>query len=204
MAAAASSASAGRIDEGEGIGRTIATTDHKRRIVDLLDSNQIAYRLLHHEATPTSEDSARARGEDLSTGGKAIVLKLRERETAAADGSNGADTGFALFVLSASRKLHTKSIKKELGSKKIRFATGDELAELTGGLVPGSVPPFGRPIVPALDLFVDTSIGSSADGGDGGRKIAFNCGSLTSSIVMDAADYLRVAEPARIFSFSKE
>jgi len=28
---------------------------------------------------------------------------------------------------------------------------------MTSGLVPGSVPPFGRPIVD-LDLFVDTSI----------------------------------------------
>lgn len=116
------------------------------------------------------------------------MLKLRE----ASDG----DAGFALFVLSASRRLHTKSIRRELGTRGVRFATADELAELTGGLVPGSVPPFGRPILPDL---VDTSIGTS----DGG-KIAFNCGSLTSSIVMDAADYLRVAEPAGIFSFSKE
>ena len=193
------SSRAGLVDAEEEASQ--AKTDHQRKIVELLDSNGISYRLLHHEATPTSEDSARARGEDLSTGGKAIVLKIREA-TADADevaGDGNGDTGFALFVLSASRKLHTKSIKKELGTKRIRFATADELAELTGGLVPGSVPPFGRPIVPTLDLFVDTSIGSSD-----GAKIAFNCGSLTSSIVMDAADYLRVAEPAGIFSFSKE
>ncbi|EJK52061.1 hypothetical protein THAOC_28709, partial [Thalassiosira oceanica] len=105
----------------------------------------------------TSEDSARVRGEDLSTGGKAIVLKLRE----ASDG----DAGFALFVLSASRKLHAKSIRRELGTRGVRFATADELAELTGGLVPGSVPPFGRPILPDLAVrgHLDRDLGRGED-----------------------------------------
>ena len=69
------------------------------------------------------------------------------------------------------------------------------MAELTSGLVPGSVPPFGRPIVD-LDLFVDTSIAEN-------EMIAFNCGSLTDSIVMSRADYIGVAVPTKVFSFSK-
>ena len=163
-------------------------TDHKQRIFDLLDSNKIKYKALQHEVTPTSEDSARVRGEDLSTGGKALVLKFREPQ-------EDNDPGFAIFILSASRKLHTKSIKKEFKSKNVRFATADELSELTNGLVPGSVPPFGRPIID-LDLFVDTSITEN-------DRIAFNCGSLTDSIVMSRADFLEVAAPTKVFSFSK-
>jgi Ala-tRNA(Pro) deacylase len=78
--------------------------------------------------------------------------------------------------------------------KKIRFATKDELFDLTG-LVPGSVPPFGRPILP-LELFADDLVGQQYD------KIAFNAGSLTNSIIMATTDWKRVAQP-RQFSFAK-
>mmetsp|Transcript_32669 Transcript_32669/g.55612 ORF Transcript_32669/g.55612 Transcript_32669/m.55612 type:complete len:196 (+) Transcript_32669:133-720(+) len=171
--------------------RNKMSTHHKQRIFDLLKNNAIKYKAMHHEETPTSEDSARARGEDLSTGGKALVLKFRE--VAQVEGDSAAE--FAIFVLSASRKLHTKAIKKELKIKNVRFATGEELSNLTDGLVPGSVPPFGRPIID-LDLFVDTSIEQN-------EKIAFNCGSLTDSIVMSVADYMKAAAPTKVFSFSK-
>eukprot|EP00584_Thalassiosira_punctigera_P006816 CAMPEP_0172541058 /NCGR_PEP_ID=MMETSP1067-20121228/11943_1 /TAXON_ID=265564 ORGANISM="Thalassiosira punctigera, Strain Tpunct2005C2" /NCGR_SAMPLE_ID=MMETSP1067 /ASSEMBLY_ACC=CAM_ASM_000444 /LENGTH=168 /DNA_ID=CAMNT_0013327029 /DNA_START=45 /DNA_END=551 /DNA_ORIENTATION=+ len=168
----------------------MATTHHKQRIFDLLNDNGIEYKYLQHEETPTSEDSARARGEDLSTGGKALVLKFRE-----AGAKDDAKSGFAVFVLSASRKLHAKSIKKEFKTKNVRFATREELSELTDGLVPGSVPPFGRPVVD-LDLFVDVSVAEN-------EKVAFNCGSLTDSVVMSAREYLQVASPKKVFAFSK-
>ncbi|KAL7546002.1 hypothetical protein ACHAWF_009345 [Thalassiosira exigua] len=160
-------------------------TSHKQRIHDLLNDRGIMFKAIHHEETRTSEDSARVRGEDLSTGGKALVLKLREKQA----GGSDQDHGFAVFVLSASRKLHTKSIKKEFGTKNVRFAMAEEL-------VPGSVPPFGRPVI-GMDLFVDTSIVDN-------EKIAFNCGSLVDSVVMSSADYLEVAAPTKVFSFSKE
>jgi Ala-tRNA(Pro) deacylase len=163
------------------------TPIHKQLILELLNNNCIDYKVLQHAETPTSEDSARVRGEDLSTGGKALVLKFREPQES--------DAGFAIFVMSASRQLHTKSIKNEFKSKNVRFATKEELAELTDGLVPGSVPPFGRPIVD-LDLFIDTSITEN-------ETIAFNCGSLTDSIIMSRADYMEVADPTKVFSFSK-
>ena len=166
---------------------TSIATNHKQLIIDLLDKNHIEYRALQHDETPTSEDSARARGEDLSIGGKALVIKYKE--------SQEEDSGFGIFILSASRKLNNKSIKKELNGKNIRFATKEELATLTDGCVPGSVPPFGRPII-NLDLFVDTSILEN-------EKIAFNCGSLTHSIVMCRADYMKVSNPTKVFSFSK-
>ena len=163
------------------------STSHLQRIHDLLASNNVQFKSMHHEVTPTSEDSARVRGEDLSSGGKALVLKHNSE-----DDSNNA---YALFVLSASRKLNTKSIKKEFKSKNVRFATAEELARLTGGLVPGAVPPFGKPIID-LNLFVDTSIEENT-------VIAFNCGSLTDSVIMSVEDYLNIAVPTKIFSFSK-
>lgn len=150
-----------------------------KQIRELLTTEGITFREVSHEPTYTSEESARARGEELKTGGKALLLR--------------GDDEFALFVLPADRKVNSGVIRRELGWRKLRFATREELLELTG-LVPGSVPPFGRPVLP-FSLFVDTGIVDNA-------RIAFNAGSLTDSIILTAADYLRVAAPTRVFGLS--
>jgi prolyl-tRNA editing enzyme YbaK/EbsC (Cys-tRNA(Pro) deacylase) len=90
--------------------------------------------------------------------------------------------------------LDTKRVKQELKVRSVRFATKEELFELTG-LVPGSVPPFGPPVLP-FELYGDTTIGTVED------KAAFNAGSLTRSIVMKASDWKAVAKPTQ-FSFAK-
>lgn len=145
-------------------------------IRQLLVAGGAAFRELEHEPTPTSEDSARVRGEPLSVGAKALLLKV--------------DDAFGLFVLPADRKLDSAAIKTALGVKKSRFATPEELLALTG-LVPGCVPPFGRPILP-FDLYADTFVGASHG------RVAFNAGSLTHSIIMATADWERLASPRRL------
>jgi Ala-tRNA(Pro) deacylase len=62
------------------------------------------------------------------------------------------------------------------------------------GLPRGAVPPLGRPI-PPFDLFVDDSILEN-------EKIAFNAGSLTTSIIMSVEDCVRIAHPT-VFGFSR-
>ena len=157
------------------------TTDVLDRIRDLLKKGGVDFREVHHEPTYTSEESARARGEDLAIGAKAILAKT--------------DASFRLFVVSANAKLDSTAIKRELRLKKVRFATPEELLELTG-LVPGSVPPFGEPILP-FPLYCDSELGKTS------YLVAFNAGSLTVSIVMAAADWDRVARPQR-FSFRQK
>ena len=149
------------------------------KIQSFLRSHGVRFRECHHEPTRTSEESAAARGEDLQTGAKALLLKI--------------DEAFQLFVMPANRKLNSKAIKRELGCKRIRFATPDELLEMTG-LVPGSVPPFGPPILP-FELYVDVAL-------EANERVAFNAGSLTDSIIMEAEDYLKLCEGKR-FAFSK-
>ncbi|MCP5110225.1 MAG: hypothetical protein GY953_05260 [bacterium] len=150
-----------------------------QRLRDLLNQAGIEYRELHHEPTPTSEEAARVRGVDLSMGAKALLLKVGE--------------GFRLFVLSASRKIDSHAIRAHFQVRKTRFATTEELKELTG-LVPGAVPPFGRPVLP-FDLSVDTSVLAN-------EMIAFNAGSLTDSIFLTVEDYLRVTR-LNVFRFSR-
>jgi prolyl-tRNA editing enzyme YbaK/EbsC (Cys-tRNA(Pro) deacylase) len=146
-----------------------------------LTAENVAFREVHHEPTLTSADSARARGEELRVGGKALLMRVGE--------------DFALFVLPADRKADSGTIRRELAVGKLRFATREELLELTG-LVPGSVPPFGRPILP-FPLYVDSAI-------EANDRIAFNAGSLTDSMIVPMPDYLRLAQPTKIFRFSEE
>ncbi|MCP4047784.1 MAG: hypothetical protein GY732_17560, partial [Gammaproteobacteria bacterium] len=96
---------------------------------------------------------------------------------------------FRLFVLPADRKLDSTAIRRQLGVKKTRFATTEELHQLTG-LVPGAVPPFGEPILP-FDIYADESVGTKTD------RVAFNAGSLSHSIIMSASDWLAAARPIR-------
>lgn len=149
------------------------------RLRDWLSAQSVAFREVHHEPTYTSEDSARARGEELHVGGKALVMRVDDEP--------------ALFVLPADRKADSGAIRRELKAGKLRFATREELAELTG-LVPGSVPPFGAPILP-FKLYLDAAIPEN-------DRIAFNAGSLTDSMILSMRDYLRVACPERVFAFS--
>jgi Ala-tRNA(Pro) deacylase len=150
------------------------------RIITMLNEAGAGYRAIEHEETRTSEESARARGEELRVGGKALLVK--------------ADSGFHLAVLSADRKLDSRALQRCLSSRKLRFATAEELAEMTS-LTPGSVPPFGRPILP-FALIVDRSVLRN-------ERIAFNAGSLRKSIIMITADYVSLSGGS-LADFSKE
>jgi len=141
----------------------------------------VGFREVEHEPTRTSEESAAARGESMSVGAKALLLKT--------------DDIFRLFVLPADRKLASRAIRHHLGVKRTRFATREELHEMTG-LVPGCVPPFGEPVLP-FELYADVAVGEAFN------RVAFNAGSLSHSIIMSATDWEQLAKPER-FSFSRE
>ena len=139
----------------------------------------VPFREMHHEATLTSADSSRVRGDPLAQGAKALVLKCGDK--------------FGLFVLSAATSVDAGAIKRELKVKKVRFATPEELLELTG-LLPGSVPPFGRPVLD-LNLYVDRVLTHQP-------VVSFNAGSLTDSMTMATSDYLVTSE-GYVFGFSR-
>lgn len=151
------------------------------RLIAWLAAEGVAARAIEHPPTRTSEASAAARGEPLAVGGKALLLRC------------GSDDAFELFVFSAARRLDSSAVRRALGTKHLRFATADELLARTG-LVPGSVPPFGPPVLP-FPLNLDPSVLEQ-------ERIAFNAGMLTRSLVLAIDAYRRLAQPARIFSFT--
>ena len=150
------------------------------KIIEMLTAQTASFRQVEHAPTRTSEESAAARGEPLEVGAKALLLKT--------------DDVFRLFVLCADMQLDSAAVRRQLNVKKTRFATAEELLELTG-LVPGSVPPFGEPILP-FELYADVAVGKRLD------RVAFNAGSLTHPLILSAADWERIAKPRR-FGFAK-
>ncbi|ELA41552.1 uncharacterized protein VICG_01416 [Vittaforma corneae ATCC 50505] len=148
-------------------------------IKNMLSDNKTIYKIDYHEPAGASKDVAKLRNERLEDGGKAMILKINDE--------------FKLFVLSAAKIISFKKIKARFSSKKVRFANNEELKALTG-LVPGCIPPFGRPILP-LDIFLDNSILEN-------NTICFNAGSLTASIEMSVEDYLKLINGER-FDFSE-
>ncbi len=157
-----------------------APTAVHERLIAWLAAEGVAARHVAHAPTRTSEESAAARNEPLAVGGKALLLRVDDDE-------------LQLFVFSAARRLDSAAIRRTFGIRQLRFATPEELREHTG-LVPGSVPPFGPPVLPFL-LNVDPSALAN-------DRIAFNAGMLTRSVVLPIADYQRLACPARIFWFT--
>ena len=140
------------------------------KIKKLLDENKVEYKTKHHEPTRTSEESAKARGDNIKQGAKAIIIN--------------ADDEFVLAVLSAERKIDSKKLRKILEAKKTSFADSDFLKSLN--LEQGNVPPFGSVI--GLKTYADKSLLEN-------KEISFNAGSLTDSISMRLEDYLAVEKP---------
>ena len=138
------------------------------KIVELLDSHSISYKVIEHEATPTSAESAKARGESIKIGAKSLLLKGKK--------------DFVIAVISANRKLDTKLFRKIIGSKSLRFASPKELFELTS-LPKGALPPFGS--VVGLATFVDSALFEE-------EWMAFNAGDLCKSIKMKTVDYQKI------------
>lgn len=98
------------------------------RVQNLMKQHSIAFQVSHHEPVFTSEEAARVRGTPPASGAKALICK-------------GENT-FVMFVLPADRKLDSPAVRRAKGWRKLRFATRDEVMELTN-LAPGSIPPFG-------------------------------------------------------------
>ena len=141
------------------------------QLIDKLDQAGIPYVLTQHRPVYTSAEAAEVRGSSLHSGAKALVVK--------------GDDGFVMAVIPADLALSSHALRKVIRSRRLRFATKDELLELTG-LTPGSVPPFGSLF--HLQTVCDERLAEN-------EKINFNAGSHSRSIKMSYQDYLSHESP---------
>jgi Ala-tRNA(Pro) deacylase len=141
------------------------------RVEGLLKQHGIVFQVLRHEPVYTSEEAAKVRGTPLASGAKALIVK--------------GETGFVMFVVPADRKLDNHAVRRAKGWKKMRFATREEVLELTG-LAPGSIPPFGSLF--GLPTLCDRRLGEN-------EVINFNAGDHGISVSMQYADYVQIEVP---------
>ncbi len=151
----------------------------------LLRARGVDARWLEHAPIDSAAHAAVLRGLPLSAGGKALLVK--------------AGSVMRLVAFSAARRLDSRALRKALGVSKLRLATVAELLDLTG-LVPGSVPPLGRPVLP-LDLLLDASLARQP-------VVAFTPGRRDRSVILSGDDFLRMAGPVgggpRIAAFTRQ
>jgi Ala-tRNA(Pro) deacylase len=144
------------------------------RLHERLQQAGVPFTVLRHAPVFTSEEAAAVRGVPLSSGAKALVVKAGET--------------FALLVLPADRKLDSRKARAALGVKSVRFATREEVEQITG-LQPGSIPPFGSLF--GLPTSCDPALGDNA-------SINFNAGDHAVSIQMSYADFAAFEKPALV------
>lgn len=139
-------------------------------IIARLDENDVTYHAQHHVPTVTSEEAARVRGVSMHAGAKALVLRGKKSDR------------HWLFVLPADLRFDAAKAKAIVGEA-VTFAQDPETVT---GCVRGSVPPLGSII--GLKTYCDRRLAENED-------IHFNAGSLTDSVTMKYADYVRIEKP---------
>lgn len=152
-----------------------------KKLKTYLEENLISFKEIEHAPAKTCKESAQFRGTKIEVGGKTALFKSRH--------------GFHLFVISAALEIDSKKVRKIVGSSWLRFAKPDEFKKLTG-VIPGSLPPFGKPIFD-FDIYLDESINDNSE-------IAFNAGVPTKSFILNTKDYLKLIDPKEFYKFSKK
>ncbi len=152
----------------------------RNEIIHQLRKGDLEFKHVVHDATPTSEDSARVRGTTLEAGVKSIIVKGKHTKKN------------YQFNIPSHLKLDMKTITEKVGEK-CEFEDPEIIKERYG-LIIGGVPPFG-PLL-NLETFFDEKIKET-------EQIAFNCGLPTESILMKSKDLISIVQPV-MGNFSKE
>ena len=129
----------------------------------------VAFEIMEHAPVRTSEEAARVRGTPLEAGAKALVVRAEER--------------FVHCVLPADLRADNAALRALVGTRKLRFATREELHRLTG-CEPGAVPPFGNLF--GLPVLLDEALCAN-------ERVVFSAGSHGRSITMRCADLVRLS-----------
>jgi|SRR3989344_1603565 len=157
------------------------------QIKKFIEDAGIWHEVFEHEPVTTSEDASKVRtGYVLSQGVKALVVKAKLNNI----------KQFIMVCVPGDKKFSAEKLKKNFSITDTRFASEDEVAEITGGIKRGGVPPFGNLF--GLPIFADVGIFNNdptSQGFDGARKIIFNAGDRSFSVAMLSADWQKLVNP---------
>lgn len=149
-----------------------------RTIEELLKERGCWYERFLHEPVRTSEEAAKLRPEySIQQGTKSLIVKGKRPNE---------EKRFIMVVVPGDKQFDKHKLRAETGYSDVRFATPDEVATLTQGILPGGVPPFGNLF--QLPVFADAKVFVN-------KKIIFNAGDRRVSIAMYANDYNNIVRP---------
>ncbi len=149
-----------------------------KQITELLTRTGCWFETFEHESVRTSEEAARVRtGYTIDQGAKALIVRVKHPE-------HGKQ--FVMFVLPGSARFDSAKVKTLFGFSDLRFATEAEVAEITGGVLPGGVPPLGTLF--GIPVYADTTLLRN-------ERIIFNAGDRQFSVAMRGVDYTRLVQP---------
>ena len=144
------------------MGPTMSYNPVVEKIKSLLTEHGMWFETFEHEPVRTSEEAAKVRtGYVISQGSKALIARVKDMNVPTS-GSGGSGTSnesrkrFVMFVVPGDKRFDSEKIKKNFGLSDIRFASEAEVSEITGGVVPGGVPPFGNLF--GLEVFADQRV----------------------------------------------
>jgi len=153
-------------------------TPHQQ-LLALLTHENARFRLVDHEPVGKCEAVSEIRGTALGQGAKALVCKVK---------GNGVKR-HVLAILAADQQADLARLAGHFGGLKASLASPAEVDALTG-CVFGAIPPFS--FHPDLTLVADPLLFERFD------EIAFNAGLLEKSVILNTADYLRIARPEQV------
>jgi prolyl-tRNA editing enzyme YbaK/EbsC (Cys-tRNA(Pro) deacylase) len=161
------------------------------RIFKFLKNKNIHFTHYTHSECRTSQESYEARkmaGAGETIGAKALLLKMDFPKN---------EVNWTIAVIPGCNQLNSKLLGALFPYiKKMRFAHTDEIGTVLDGLVPGTIPPFGKEIFLNIDnLIIDKALFKYP-------VIGFNAGSLTTSIVMTSEIYRNLVKTAIIADIS--
>lgn len=148
------------------------------RIISILKENNAWFETFEHEPVRTSEEAAKIRtGYSLEQGAKALIIRVK---------ISNQEKRFVMVVIPGDKRFDNQKLKTFLKAKDLRFATEDEVTNITAGVLPGGVPPFGNLF--GLEVYADQGIIDMT-------KIIFNAGDKRFSIAMKSIDYINIVNP---------
>lgn len=153
-----------------------AQLDTHQRLIDLLESRQIRYRLIYHKAEGNTREASRLRGHSLRAAAKCLVLRV---------GLTKKSRRYVLSVVPGDKEVDFGQVCSLFSGKDIGFARQDVAEGLTGS-VSGAIAPF--PFNEELDLVVDQEL-LNCD------EIYFNAGRLDRSVGLASSDYIKILKP---------
>jgi Ala-tRNA(Pro) deacylase len=146
------------------------------RLISLLDSSSVDYKLIDHQPEGTTEAVSALRGHPVSEAAKCIVLRVKvDRRT----------TRHVLAVVPGDRRVDLDAVKTLFAARYVGFSDA-ETAERLAQAVPGTVLPFS--FDPELELVADPDVVALP-------RLYFNAARLDRSLSLSGADYERAARP---------